>query len=116
METGRRRWDKLVRDGIPDKIKARGDTPLVRTLEEDEYRERLRDKAYEEAEEWFSARSRTDRIEELADLLQAIHDMAQLDDATIETVEHFRRAKEEVSGGFAGRVLLIETFDASKEA
>jgi predicted house-cleaning noncanonical NTP pyrophosphatase (MazG superfamily) len=62
-------YNKLVRDNIPNIIKSKGETPVTRILSEDEYKNELEKKLYEEYKEVIEA-SGSDRIEELADMLE----------------------------------------------
>ena len=41
-------YNKLVRDKIPNIIKEKGETPVVKTLDEIEYKKELEKKLYEE--------------------------------------------------------------------
>lgn len=41
-------YNKLVRDQIPNIIKEKGETPVIKVLNEDEYKKALEKKLYEE--------------------------------------------------------------------
>lgn len=61
-------YNKLVRDRIPEIIQAKGDVCVVRTLDDDEYRMRLKMKLMEEVMEYQESGS----LEELADIYEVI--------------------------------------------
>ena len=63
--------DKLVRDAIPELIRAAGNTCVTVTMDEPEYRRALRDKLVEEARE-AAAAGPLDLVAELADLCEVI--------------------------------------------
>lgn len=49
-------YHKLVRDNIPNIIKANGEVPIVEILDDDRYKEELEKKLMEECQEVLSAR------------------------------------------------------------
>ncbi|MFB2875743.1 nucleotide pyrophosphohydrolase [Floridanema aerugineum] len=104
----RKEYHKLVRDKIPEIIQQSGLKCETLTLAESEYREALRQKVVEEAQEVVTA-DEEDLIAELADIYEVI-------DAIIETyginreliiAEQMRRRNER--GGFQKRVKLLWT-------
>lgn len=78
-------YNKLVRDNIPNIIKSKGETPVTRILSEDEYKNELEKKLYEEYKEVIEA-SGSDRIEELADMLEIINALAKIESKTLDNV------------------------------
>lgn len=103
--------NKLVRDKIPQIIKNSGKTPVIKTLNQDIYLTELRKKANEELNEYLSAKTNEEAIEELADLLEIIHSFAEIHDSSIDEVEKIRVKKAEERGGFKDKVFLIEVQD-----
>lgn len=93
---------KLVRDKIPDIIRAEGLDPLIRVAGPEEYAVRLRDKLREEVGEFLAS---GDDPEELADILEVLHALARQIGSDPEELERLRAAKEAERGGFAGRVI-----------
>ena len=55
-------YNKLVRDNIPNIIKSNGEIPIIRILDNDEYKKELENKLYEEYQEVLNS-SEDDRIE-----------------------------------------------------
>ncbi|WP_035019829.1 nucleoside triphosphate pyrophosphohydrolase [Anoxybacillus flavithermus] len=104
-------YNKLVRDLIPKIIEEAGKTFTTRTLSDEEYRQELRKKAFEELEEYMNASDDVTAVEELADLLEIIHALAKCHGATIEQVEAVRASKAEKRGGFKEKIFLIEVHD-----
>lgn len=104
-------YNKLVRDLIPKIIEEAGKTFTTRTLSDEEYRQELRKKAFEELEEYMNASDDVTAVEELADLLEIIHALAACHGATIEQVEAVRASKAEQRGGFKEKIFLIEVHD-----
>lgn len=70
-----RRYDKLVRDRIPEIIMESGKSPVFRAMDDEEYRFALRAKLVEEAREIAEA--------DQASLLSELADLAEVLDATI---------------------------------
>ena len=60
------RYDKLVRDKIPQIIKDQGNIPVIRVLSDGEYIEYLNKKLKEETEEYLESNC----IEELCDIME----------------------------------------------
>jgi len=99
------RYDKLVRDRIPDIIRAKGTEPKVRLAASDaEYAHLLREKLREEVAEYLESGS----PEELADILEVVRSLASLTGHTPAQVEELRTAKAAARGGFRDRIILEE--------
>jgi predicted house-cleaning noncanonical NTP pyrophosphatase (MazG superfamily) len=104
-------YNKLVRDRIPEIIEKAGKTFTSRILTQDEYIEALRKKSHEELDEYMNATDTDSALEELADLLEIIHALAEAHGSTAEEVEKIRAKKAEERGGFKGKIFLIEVED-----
>ena len=101
------RSGKLVRDGIPDIIRADGGNPQVVILDGDNYTVSLRSKLLEEVEELLSAPPEK-RIEEIADVVEVLYAIAEDLGLDWDTVQAERLRKRCERGGFEGRVWLKE--------
>ena len=88
-----RKFNKLVRDRIPEIIMSTGSECKIRTLNDEEYLKMIDEKL----------------DEELADLLEVIRAAAIARGYTLDELEAVRAAKAEKRGGFEKRILLIET-------
>ena len=96
-------FNKLVRDKIPDIIRAQGEMAFTRVLEIEEYKKHLDKKLDEEIKEY-----RTDHnLEELADILEVIYALCKADGHTIEELHALRKNKYDERGGFDDRIFLI---------
>ncbi|MFD0482355.1 nucleoside triphosphate pyrophosphohydrolase [Kineococcus sp. GCM10028916] len=97
---------KLVRDRIPDIIRAEGREPETRILADDEYVAALLAKVVEEAGELHDATTAEDRLAEAADVYEVLLAVAELCGASIEDVVRQADAKRQQRGGFGGGVWL----------
>ena len=104
------KYDKLVRDKIPEIIEKNGAKAVTRTLTEDEYKVYLEKKLDEEIAEFHESKS----IEELADIFEVFYALCDAYKYPFETVIAKKIEKAAARGGFYKKVLLIETID--KEA
>ena len=98
---------KLVRDKIPEIIRADGLEPIIETLDDSEYKVALEKKLTEEHNEVLEA-SGADRLEELADLLEVIKALAELEGASLEDVIKIADQKVEKRGAFKQKIFLEE--------
>jgi predicted house-cleaning noncanonical NTP pyrophosphatase (MazG superfamily) len=98
------KYNKLVRDLIPDIIAASGKTCVTEILLDEEYLKMIDAKLDEELAEYHKDQN----IEELADLLEVIHAAALARGYTLEELEAVRAKKSEKRGGFEKKILLIE--------
>lgn len=99
-------FNKLVRDKIPDIIRARGQACEIELLDEAAYRQALAEKLREEVGELLSAPPEA-VIEELADVyevLAALGAVYQLDPEAVSAKQAEKRAER---GGFEGRQKLL---------
>lgn len=97
-----KRYDKLVRDNIPDIIKAQGNVPQVRTLSEDEYIHCLNKKLLEEVNEYLEQNC----IEELCDILEVIESISNAKGYSNEEIKNVREEKVRINGSFKERIFL----------
>ncbi|MGY6211453.1 pyrophosphohydrolase domain-containing protein [Cytobacillus firmus] len=104
-------YNKLVRDRIPEIIEGTGKSYSTKTLNKSEFIKELRRKSFEELEEYMNAENHEEALEELADLLEIIHALAETHGASIEKVEELREQKAEERGGFKEKIFLIVVED-----
>jgi predicted house-cleaning noncanonical NTP pyrophosphatase (MazG superfamily) len=97
---------KLVRDKIPDIIRASGRTPCVSTLTPSAYRTALHDKLNEEVRELGAAPTRDAVVEETADIVEVLIAIAGDWGVTLESVLDAARRKRAERGGFSRRLWL----------
>lgn len=100
-------YRKLIRDNIPEKIRQAGSLCEVRTLSSDEYEEALFAKVAEEASGVVAAApSRTELLEELADLYTVLEEIRVVRDISDEELETAYREGMRKKGGFTKRLFL----------
>jgi predicted house-cleaning noncanonical NTP pyrophosphatase (MazG superfamily) len=95
---------KLVRDRIPEIIRASGAEPVTYRADVAEYQRRLREKLLEEVDEFLAADGAT-AVEELADILEVVYALAAELGATREDLETTRATKATERGVFTDRVI-----------
>ena len=98
------KYNKLVRDRIPEIIESSGKTCVTRILSDKEYLEMIDAKLDEELAEYHQDQN----IEELADLLEVIYAATAASGYTIEQLEQIRAEKAKKRGGFQEKILLLE--------
>ena len=99
------KYNKLVRDKIPDIIKTKGGTPKTHCATNEEYLSKLEDKLREEMEEFLKDKN----PEELAVILEVIKAFANLQNLTLADIEKIRERKAKERGGFEKRIILDES-------
>jgi predicted house-cleaning noncanonical NTP pyrophosphatase (MazG superfamily) len=97
---------KLVRDWIPDIIRANGEEPITYQADPTEYRQRLRDKLLEEVNEFLTA-APGNAVEELADVLEVVYALAADLGTDRPTLEQIRQTKAAERGAFASRLVWL---------
>lgn len=86
--TGRVFYNKLVRDGIKEKIEKKGETCSVRVLSDDsEFEQELLKKVAEEASALSRTRSREEFLDEYADLMVVLDSLTKLMEFSVADVE-----------------------------
>jgi predicted house-cleaning noncanonical NTP pyrophosphatase (MazG superfamily) len=104
-------YNKLVRDNIPDVIRAKGSQCEVRTLEPAEYERELLKKVEEEATAFPGLTSKEDLTKELADLVDVLHEVKKVFGITDDEVQAAQEAALAKKGGFEKRVFLVWSSD-----
>lgn len=99
-------YNKLVRDKVPSIIRESGEIPKTRILDDNEYKEELEKKLYEEYQEVLDSNC-TGRIEELADMVEVIGALATLEGESLDKVIEVAKSKKKERGGFEDKVFLI---------
>ena len=92
---------KLIRDNVPEIMKAKGETPKTHIADEEEYKRLLIAKLIEEAHEYRLKPS----AEELGDVLEVVHALAE-QYGGFERVDEVRKKKTAERGNFSKRIVL----------
>lgn len=103
-------YNKLVRDNIPEIIKSNGGDPVISILNDIKYKEELEKKLYEEYKEVIES-SGTNRIEELADMLEVIKALASLEDKSLDEVLEVAKVKSKKRGAFEKKIFLEKVIE-----
>jgi predicted house-cleaning noncanonical NTP pyrophosphatase (MazG superfamily) len=99
------KYDKLVRDNIPEIIRGKGGSPITHTADEGEYWVKLKQKLLEETSEFMDAES----MEELADVLEVVRAICEYKKYDLKDIETVRAQKAKERGGFKKRTILDES-------
>ena len=99
-----KKYNKLVRDRIPEIIESSGKTCVTEILSDEEYLRMVDAKLDEELAEYHKDQN----IEELADLMEVIQACAVARGYTLEQLEQVRAEKAAKRGGFENKILLKE--------
>lgn len=100
-------YNKLVRDNVPEIMKAQGANPEVRILDDAEYKKFLRLKLVEEAGETNAAKTREDMVKELGDVWEVIEALMHNEGISPQEVQVLKQKRREERGGFLKRFFLI---------
>ncbi len=101
-------YGKLVRDLVPGIIREVGEVPITHQADDDEYGNKLLEKLREELAEF----AESGEIEELADLLEAIRTLGQLNGVGWAELDEMRAQKARERGAFEERLILDEVRSA----
>lgn len=100
-----RKYNKLVRDKIPEYIKGKGETARYHIADEKEYWQKLKEKLLEEVEEFKVDES----IGEFVDLLEVMDAIADHKNFGAAEIKQAREKKAREKGRFAQRIVLDES-------
>jgi len=98
------KYNKLIRDKIPEIIKQKGKIPIIHSADEDEYWKKLKEKLLEEVNEYLENPIK----EELADILEVIETICEFKKIDKKELESIKKKKAEERGGFKDKIILDE--------
>ena len=98
------KYNKLIRDRIPEIIEASGKKPMVEKLEGEVLLEMLDKKLWEELEEY----KESGQVEELADLVEVVEAILEYKRVSLDEFHRIKENKRKSRGGFERGLLLIE--------
>jgi len=99
------KYNKLVRDKIPEILDKKGLKYKVHFADKKEYWEKLKEKLSEEIKE-FSENESVEEFADISEVLSAIRKFKKFDKRKIESIKK-NKAKER--GGFKKRIILEES-------
>ena len=97
-----KKYNKLVRDKIPEYIIEKGGKPEFHVADEKEYIAKLKEKLQEELDEFLEAES----IEELADLLEVIEAVVETKKFDWKQLLDVKKKKADERGKFKDKIIL----------
>ena len=98
------KYNKAVRDKIPQIIESSGKNCNVKKLSDSEFLAELEKKLVEELNEYQESKD----VEELADILEVIYRISELKEVNLDKI---RQEKIEKRGGFEKNLFVIDTSD-----
>jgi len=98
-------YNKAIRDKIPEIIQESGKKCNVKKLNDSEFLVQLEKKLSEEVTEYQNDKN----PEELADILEVVYRIAQLQGISKEELEQIRIKKLQERGGFDKNLFLMDT-------
>lgn len=101
----RKKYNKLVRDGIPGIISKDKSVPFTHIASDAEYWEKLLEKLREETAELSDSGG---NIDELADILEVIYAICEFKAIDMAALEKRREEKGQKRGKFKERIILEE--------
>lgn len=99
------KYNKLIRDRIPEIIKQDGGTAITHIADDEEYWSKLKEKLKEEVDEFLKESNK----EELADILEVVYAIRDFLKVDGEKLESLRKDKAEKRGAFKEKIILDET-------
>lgn len=104
-------YNKLVRDKILEIIEAEGLQYNAKILNASEFKNSVKVKMKEEAQEFYEAKNINESIEELADILELVHAAVNLLGVSYEELDSIREQKKAKRGGFDKGIYLMDVID-----
>ena len=103
-------YNKLVRDKIPEIIEQKGEKPIIKILDSNEYKKELENKLFEEYNEVINS-SGSERCEELADMLEVIKALADIENKNLDDIINIAYQKSIKRGGFKEKIFLEKVLE-----
>jgi predicted house-cleaning noncanonical NTP pyrophosphatase (MazG superfamily) len=101
------KYNKLVRDKIPNIIKEDGKNPIIHIANEEEYWEKIKEKLNEEVDEFLKESNE----EEISDILEVIDAICKFKEFDENEINKIKKQKAEKRGRFDNKIILDEVKD-----
>jgi predicted house-cleaning noncanonical NTP pyrophosphatase (MazG superfamily) len=98
------KYDKLVRDKIPEYIRGKGGDPKSHVADTDEYWRKLKEKLEEAVKEFVEA----ENVEEYADVLEVLEEIRDFKQFSEPEIIEVKNKKADERGKFRDRIILEE--------
>ncbi len=99
------KYNKLVRDKIPEYIKSKGGVPVVHIADDTEYWGKLLEKLSEEVDEF----KKDQNAEEFVDILEVIDAITNYKKFNGQELKEIKEKKLKERGGFSKQIILEES-------
>jgi len=99
------RYNKLVRDKIPEYIKSKGGMAIIHIADDKEYWEKLKEKLQEEVKEF----SESETLKEITDIQEVIDAICKYKKFNKRKLESLRKKRAKERGLFKKRIILEES-------
>ena len=96
------KYNKLVRDKIPEYIRKKGVIPIIHIADDLEYWQKLKEKLLEEIKEFYASES----VEEMADIQEVIDAICGYKKFNKRKIESVKKKKEKELGAFRNKIIL----------
>lgn len=102
-------YNKLVRDKIPDIIRAKGKDLKMHIAGDEEYWQKLLEKFKEELQEFVEAGTEKEMKEEMADIFEVITAVDEFKGWKIDEIIEIQKKKRDERGAFKEKIILEES-------
>jgi len=119
------KYNKLIRDNIPEIIKADGEIHITQILDDEEFKYYLDKKLQEEVNEYLkiskdlnidsSYSEKFSETDELIDIAEVLYTILEYRNIPIEKFEKYRLEKRNKKGYFKSRILLKDIITKERE-
>ncbi len=99
------KYNKLIRDNIPEHIRSKGIEPVIHTATDEEFWNKLKEKLQEEVREFLES----ENMEELADILEVIEAIENYKNFDPKEIQAIKEEKAATRGKFEKRIILDES-------
>ena len=104
-------YNKLIRDKIPERIIECGGDYKVRKLKDKEFAKELLKKVGEEASGLLAAKTKSDIIKEIADVVDVIEEIIKVKGISNQEIKKQQQENKKLKGGFKKKLFLYWSSD-----
>jgi predicted house-cleaning noncanonical NTP pyrophosphatase (MazG superfamily) len=104
-------YRKLIRDRIPDVMRAKGKSFSVRALDRATFERELLKKVEEEASALSNVKTRAELIDELVDVMDVVDEVRRVKKISTQAIKKKQREHRATKGGFKKKYFLVWSQD-----